>query len=265
MYFLVYKKSIAAYTEEAKEQIISMADKSIAHFHERLKSDVSDMLDVYQGQGFKEYVEIQVTKRIRNNYENWLGMYSAHIDTLLRKLEVELSQGLSYHFKQQIRVQTDVGREISNDGFLISIEAEDISGVNVEAGTKAAVVGIGLFAIAGGGFLPLISLAALPFMREKMLKDRLAAAKEAARPELFSQIAQYTERMQQNVHEYIENRCNVIVQNTEFAYEKVLEDIKDRVNKKLQESSMQTNEVMQKAALLDGAIDEVKQKISLLG
>ena len=260
-----HKKSIAAYTEEAKEQIISMADKSIAHFHERLKSDVSDMLDVYQGQGFKEYVEIQVTKRIRNNYENWLGMYSAHIDTLLRKLEVELSQGLSYHFKQQIRVQTDVGREISNDGFLISIEAEDISGVNVEAGAKAAVVGIGLFAIAGGGFLPLISLAALPFMREKMLKDRLAAAKEAARPELFSQIAQYTERMQQNVHEYIDNRCNVIVQNTEFAYEKVLEDIKDRVNKKLQESSMQTNEVMQKAALLDGAIDEVKQKISLLG
>lgn len=260
-----HKKSIAGYTEEAKEQIIAMTDKSLAHFHERLEGDIADMLAVYQGQGFKEYVEITVTKRIRNNYENWLAMYSAHIDALLKKLELELSQGLSYHFKQQIRVQSDVGSEIANDGFVVSVEAEDISGVNVEAGAKAAAIGIGLFAIAGGGLLPIISLAALPFMREKMLKERLAAAKEAARPELLSQIAKYTKKLQADVHDYIESRCNVIVQNTEFAYEKVLADVRERINAKLQESDMQAGEVMQKVALLDGAMQEVGQKIKLLG
>lgn len=259
-----HKKSIAGYTEEAREQIIAMTDKSIAHFQKKLAEDVSDMLAVYQGQAFKEYVEITVTKRIKNNYESWLAMYSAHIETLLRKLEMELSQGLSYHFKQQIRVQSDVGSEIVNDGFAISIEAEDISGVNVEAGAKAAAIGIGLFAIAGGGLLPIISLAALPFMREKMFRERLAAAKEAAKPELLSQIAQYTQRMQSDIHDYIEERCNVIVQNTEFAYEKVLADLRERVNAKLQDSNTQSNQVLQKVALLDRAMQEIGQKISLL-
>lgn len=258
------KKSIAGYTEEAKEMIIAMADKSLAHFHEKLENDIADMLAVYQGTGFKEYVELTVTKRIRNNYENWLAMYSAHIDTLLKKLEVELSMGLSYHFKQQIRVQSDVGSEIANNGFAISVEAEDISGVNVEAGAKAAAVSIGLFAIAGGGFLPLISLAAVPFMREKILKERLAAAKEMAKPELLGQVAQYTKKLQQDVHDYVENRCNVIVQNTEFAYEKVLEDVRKKINNKFQQNDIKTADIMEKVASIDKTIEDIKEKINLL-
>lgn len=258
------KKSITGYTEEAKEMIIAMTDKSLAHFHEKLEDDIADMLNVYQGTGFKEYVELTVTKRIRNNYENWLAMYSAHIDTLLKKLEVELSMGLSYHFKQQIRVQSDVGGEIANTGFAISVEAEDISGVNVEAGAKAAAMSIGLFAIAGGGFLPLISLAAVPFMREKLLKERLSAAKEAAKPELLGQVAKYTKELQKNVHGYIENRCNVIVQNTEFAYEKVLEDVRGKINNKLQQNDMQTADIMKKVTSIDKTIADIKAKINLL-
>lgn len=258
------KNSIACYTEEVKEQIYSIVDKSVAYFNSKLKEDITDMIDVYQGQGFKEYVEITVTKRVKGNYESWLAIYSGHIDNLLNKLEMELSRGLSYHFKQQIRIQTDCGKEIETNGFNIKVEAEDLSGVNVEAGAKAAAIGIGLFAIAGGGFLPLISFAALPYMREKIMKERLAAAKSEIKSEMLSQIAIYSMKMQSEVHDYINSRCYTIIQNTEFAYEKVLADLKERIDKQLEERSAQSQDVMSKVSLLDTAISDVQQQILLL-
>ena len=256
--------SIENYVAEVKEQIFTMTDKSLGYFNNKLKENVIDMIDVYQGEGFKEYAEITVAKNIKNNYENWVAVYSGHIDNLLNKLEQELSQGLSVYFKEKINVKTDAGSEINDSNFQIQVAADDISGVNVEVGAKAAAISIGLFAIAGGGLLPLISFAALPYMREKILKERLATAKASLKPELIGQIAMCSRQLQNEVHKYIDDKCNKIIKNTEFAYEKLLADLEARINDKINERADQSNNITEKIKQLDNGIAAIEKKVLLL-
>lgn len=229
------KESIKRYVSESKSMIISMADKSINYFNHKLQEEISEMIEAYQGIGFKEYIEHSVLRRVKNNFETWLGTYSPHIDILLGKMENELAQGMSYYFRQNIRIETDNGKEISTKGYSINITAEDVSSVNMEAGAMAAIGGIGLMAILGGAIMPLISFAALPFLRDNMLKKRLAMAKADVEPEIMSQIAEFSMQLKEEIHSYIDERCSNIIANSEYAYDAVLADCKQRIDGQIKE------------------------------
>lgn len=227
------KEKVAQYVDDSKEKMYSMADKSIAFFNDKLQEEISDMITTYHGTGFKEYVELSVAKRIKNNYESWTAMYSGHIDTLLRKLESELATGLSYHFRRKIQLGASAGRELRFDKVMPTITAEDISGVNVKAGAVAALGSVGLLAIVGGSVLPLVSFAALPYLRDKMLKEQLAAAKASVLPDVSSQMAEFSFELKHAVHNYIDERCKTICQNTEYAYDLVLNEVVSKIDAEL--------------------------------
>ena len=231
------KESIKRYVSESKSMIISMADKSINYFNHKLQEEISEMIEAYQGIGFKEYIEHSVLRRVKNNFETWLGTYSPHIDILLGKMENELAQGMSYYFRQNIRIETDNGKEISTKGYSINITAEDVSSVNMEAGAMAAIGGIGLMAILGGAIMPLISFAALPFLRDNMLKKRLAMAKADVEPEIMSQIAEFSMQLKEEIHSYVDERCSNIIANSEYAYDAVLADCKQRIDGQIKEKN----------------------------
>ena len=248
------KASIGRYADNMKLTMYGIADKSLKYFNERLKDDVAAMVDEYQGTGFKEYVEGAVTRRVRNNFENWIASYSPQVDTMLGKLELEISRGMGYFFKQNVHLESDVGGEIAVYKHGIAVEADDVSDVNFKAGIMAAVGGIGLFAIAGSVFMPLIGFAALPFLREQMLKNSLAAAKKRAKPQLLSEIASYTLSLQNEIHSYIDDRSASIVANAEYAHDKILLQMKQRIDK----------ELAARKDMQAGAEDEVKNMRSCI-
>lgn len=258
------KASVAEYTKTAKERIYAMADKSINFFNEKLQEDINDMVEAYQGTGFKEYIEGTVTKHIKRSFENWVAMYTPHIDQLVSFLETELARGLSYHFRQNIRIETVSGREMETAGFHVSLEAEDISGVNFQAGAIAAAGSIGLMVLVGGAVMPLISFAALPFLRDKMLKERLAAAKADIFPEMASQIAQFALELRNVVHGYVDKRCEAVCNNTEYAYEAVLKGMKERIDEQILEKERQGQNKDKEIAGIIGEIEEVNKMMRLL-
>ena len=238
------KKSVAAYIEETKPIMYAMVDKSIYYFNNKLQEDVRESVNVYQGTGFKEYIEHSVSRNVKNNFESWISSYTPYIEQLLKKMEIELSNGLSYFFRQNIRVESQVVSEMKSSGYQIAVEAEDISGVNFKAGAIAAVGGMGLMAIFGGAFMPFIGFAALPFLREKMLKESLENAKSEIMPQLMSEIGHDTLKLQNEVHKYIDERCDIIRQNTEYAYDQILLHVKEDISSQINEREQHKEDIV---------------------
>ena len=91
--------------------------------------------------------------------------------------------------------------------------------------------------------MPFIGFAALPLLRENMLRERLAKAKNDAVPQLMSEISKGIMKLQQEVHQYIDKRCDIICQNTECAYDQVLSGVKDDIDRQIQSRSKTEMEV----------------------
>ena len=244
------KKNIGLYVEKCREEINIMVAKSLQYFHGQLKEDLLERIDDYQGADFKEFMENKITRRIQRQMEAWAGMYTPHINDLLKNLERELSHGLSYYFQQSIQIETEAGHEVRNRKMPIIITAEDVSQVNMEAGMIAAVSGIGLMAVVGGAVMPIIGFAAAPFLRSYMLKKKLAEAKMAAIPELSAQLAKAMQQLQAEVSKYIEERITAIQQNTEYAYEKILLNMREQFQQQMNNHQDSKEQAEQKFNLL---------------
>ena len=98
------KASISTYIKTIKPIMYSITDKSISYFHQRIREDTIETVNAYKGTDFKSYVEDNVSRQVRNQFENWIGSYNSSIEMMLRKLEIELSRGMSYFFRQNICV-----------------------------------------------------------------------------------------------------------------------------------------------------------------
>lgn len=261
---LANKKSISQYVEAQKQIMYSMANKSIQYFVEKLQEDVTDMIAGYQGTGFKEFIEHSVVRKVKNNFETWLAMYSPHIDHLMKSLGNELAMGLSYFFRQNVRLDSGVGHEVRSGGFNLTVEAEDISSVNLQAGALAALGGIGMMAVIGGTVMPLISFAALPFLRDSMLKKKLTMAKIDAEPEIMSHITLLSHQMRNEVHKYIDERCKEITSNTELVYDRIIGDCRERVDAQIIEKNAQGQEIQKDISILDDELNEIRSSLKLL-
>lgn len=251
------KCSIPRYVEKNQHEIFSMVDKSVSFFNQRLQEDVLGMIADYQATDLKGFVERTVARRVKNNFESWLATYSPCVDQLLKKLEMELARGMSYYFKQSIVLESNVGRDIQSNGFNIAIDVEDISNVTYHAGAVAAVGSIGLMAITGGALLPLIGFAALPILKDNMLKKRLAMAKAEIEPEIMSQIAAFSLKMQSEIHSYVREHCDVVIKNTEFAYDKILSEYKKKISEQIKVKESQSEN-------LEKEVEQLESRIGLL-
>ena len=142
---------------------------------------------------------------------------------------------------------------------MFNLEAADISNVNLQAGAIAAVGSLGLLAVVGGVAMPLVSLAALPFLREKMLKEKLAAAKEEVIPAAKAQIVKAVSLLRQEVHKYIDQRTENIISNTEYAYEHILLNMRQEAEKEIFSKQETKSETQQEIRLLLQGMEEIER------
>lgn len=258
------KQKIADFVQEEKKTLVAMADKSLRYFYKRLEDRIVEDVQFYKGLDFKEYVEQRVSKAVGREMENWLMSYAPNIDVLLRAVEKEVARGISYRFNQKVALSANLGGQVGNIGYAIDVTAVDVSNSTIKAGAITAG-GAGLLMLVGGPVLmPFISMAAFPFLQRKFLQDQLATAKEQAIPAIQEQMADCICRMQQELHKYIEEKCQIIVKNSEYAYDTILENLQSDVAVEIDNKRNRSNDLAGEVADLNSKLTLIHQTLKAL-
>lgn len=237
------QQKIDDYTDFAKKRIYSMVDKSIDHFHEKLKEHIITAVKLHKSQDFKNFVEKNVTREIRKNVESWIGHYAPHIDELLLSMETELAKGLSKHFDQKIKLQAIRGDKLQTIMPILTIQAKDISNTGWHSGALTAVGAVGVAAFLTPLLLPIVGFFGRSVIFEKLLDRRLAEAKAAAIPKIENHLAKIAEELSQHVHAYIDEKVSIINKNSIEAYTLILTDMQNHIQSQIDSKKKQGGEV----------------------
>lgn len=230
-----HRSAVYTYVLSIQDRIFAICDKSLQTYGHKLQEDIMEQIELYQGADFKEFIEKHIARRIQRSVENWVGLYTPQINTLVKMLERELSVALSQEFNQQIQLRTTAHGELKSCRDVLQLNATDISNVTFQAGAVAAAGGIGLLAIAGASIMPLISFAALPYLRSYMLKRKLAEVKQDIQPDISSQINKVRKQLGNEVHNYVIDECQRVIRNTDYAYNMLLEQMKKDISFQINE------------------------------
>ena len=253
------KKNIRAYAEKQKATIYAMTDKSIRYFQRKLTEEIMDSIQSYNGADFKEFVEHKIARSIKNNFENWVRNYTPYVDTALSKMGQELANGLSWYLKKKIQILTNRDGELKITRDIMNVEAEDVSIVNLQAGVAAAVGAVGLLAVLGSVVMPFVSMASLPYLRQKMLKEKLQTAKINVIPVVQQQIAEGINRLQYETHKYIDRQTENIIMNTEYAYQNILNQMQENINKECAERKKKKSNTEYELRKIEMLLHEVQK------
>lgn len=258
------KEHIRSYAEAEKKNIYAMADKSLQYFYKGFEERIIDDVQFYKGLDFKEHVEQRISKNIQRGLENWVACYAPNVDILLRTLEKEIARGISYRFNQKLSLNANFGGQLRGDMYGFNITAMDVSNSSVKAGAIAAG-GAGLMMLIGGPVLmPFISMAAFPFLQRKFLESQLASAKEQVIPAIQEQMAEYILNLREHIHKYIDEKCAVIVKNSEYAYDDILASVETRIDEEIRSKENAGSDLAAEVQRLTAHIDEVQKYLQKL-
>lgn len=254
------KKLIAEYVDKEKKNIKAMVNKSLRFFHRRLEENVVESIEMYKGMDFKEYVERRVSRLMQREMETWVANYSPQVELLLKNLEKELSRGLSYRFKQKVKIEAAVNDDLQNiDAYRFDVVADDVSQTNLKAGAIAAG-GAGLMMLIGTPILmPFISMAAFPFLQRRMLENKLMEAKEKIIPDVQEQLAESILKLQESLYSYIDTRSKAIAENTESGFEMLLDNMRQQIEDQIAEKEKAGQNLRDDIDVLSRRIGELKE------
>ncbi len=254
------KKLIAEYVDKEKKNIKAMVNKSLRFFHRHLEENVVESIEMYKGMDFKEYVERRVSRLMQREMETWVANYSPQVELLLKNLEKELSRGLSYRFKQKVKIESVVNDDLQNIGaYRFDVVADDVSQTNLKAGAIAAG-GAGLMMLIGTPILmPFISMAAFPFLQRRMLENKLMEAKEKIIPDVQEQLANSVLKLQESLYSYIDTRSKAIAENTESGFEMLLENMRQQIEDQIAEKEKAGQNLRDDIDVLSRRIGELKE------
>ena len=251
------EKELSSYVETAKRQMYAMSDKSIQYFHDKLREAILDMIAQYRSQDFKSFIETTVSKQIRKNIEIWVGNYAPRIDELLATMERELSKGLSRYFNQQISLQAAKGAQLQNIVSVMNVDARDISNTGFQANAITAVGAVVAAALVTPLLLPIIGFVGREQIHNKLLSGRLTEAKAEVAPQIENHIAKITAELSNHVHEYIDQRSELIKQTAFQAYNLILTDMQQRIQNQLNEKRIKRKDLELELHKLEGQLAEV--------
>ncbi|MDO4921343.1 MAG: dynamin family protein [Phascolarctobacterium sp.] len=258
------KDHIRSYAEVEKKNIYAMADKSLQYFYKKFEDKIIDDVQFYKGLDFKDYIEQRISKTIQRELENWVACYAPNVDVLLRALEKEIARGISYRFNQKLLLNANFGGTMQGNTRGFNITARDVSNSSVKAGAIAAG-GAGLMMLIGGPVLmPFISMAAFPFLQRKFLENQLASAKEQVIPAIQEQMAEYILNLREHIHKYIDEKCAVIIKNSEYAYDDILASLEERIDAEISDKETASSDLAAEVQRLTVQIGEVQKYLQKL-
>ncbi len=258
------ENNVDAYVKSAKTKIYAMTDKSLQYFHQKLRENVLDLIEQHQSQNFKNFVENSLTKYIQRSIEGWIGIYTPHVDELLALMERELARGLSYHFKQNVRLQAAKGKKLQNMSALLDIEAADISNTGMQAGAITAAGAVAVMAVLTPVLVPILTLWGRSKLFEGLLQKKLAEAKADVIPQVENQMAKLMMELQSHVHGYIDRQSVLIQKNTQCAYDSILSDIQKRIEAQIADKKREGADIRREMDELTAQMEEIQGYLSRL-
>lgn len=254
-----WKGQIEQYLVKREDEIQFMAQKSAGYFGSKLQTDLQTKIDLFQGNDIKSLVETQLPITIRTSFEQWVDQYSDYMHELFRKLQKEVSEGLSKMFHQTVSIQTrqeDYHYEAS-----LPIITESTGNASIKAGL--AVGGASTIALLLGGpfLIPIVGMAGLPYLQQKIAEKQL----ENVKPELKYTVEQHVEVIikdfQSQLVYYISEAIQEIKQHSTDEFSRRMEYLKSKID---QEMAVKRGEAQEEIEYQD-RLDELKSEIKSAG
>jgi len=255
------RNKIKDYVQLEVQNIKSLCSKSVHYFENQITKDTIDEINIYHGADFKNYVEERVTLSLQRKFESWVAAYMPQVDKLLADMQKELSHGLSYSFQQKIVITTNIGvneNGVTRNSYKFRFTSKDTSGATAQAG----MIGAGMYMVANmmGApmIMPVIGMAALPLLRERILESKIAAAKAQVLPLVKEQIQQGIERLKHTLFKFIDEGASLIVSNTEQYYDSILEDVQKSAIEQLEPQNNDKMHIEKEITQLTSQINELR-------
>ncbi|MED4785227.1 dynamin family protein [Brevibacillus choshinensis] len=230
---------IEVYLREREEELQFMVSRSIDAFANRMREDLTSRVQLFQGADIKNLIESQIPVAIRTHLTNWLEQYGDAIHDFLRKVEREVSKGLSAAFQQNVQVKAQYG---SAHDFTETVPIPFSSSGN--ASVKAGLVVGGasaLLMLLGGGFLvPVIAMAGIPGLQqliaERQLENQKPQLLTVLNDHLDALLKEFRHRLAGYVHQSFEQIRTESLQHFTKHMAFVVRIIEEEIAKKSQQS-----------------------------
>lgn len=249
---------IEEYAAQTEQHILQMTEKSLKFFYDKLHEEVVELVMEYGGQDFKMFVERRLQRNVQREIDNWIAMYSPRIEQLISKMKIELAQGLSRYFNQQVNAGKVSGQMGLAGSYGIRLESMDISNTDVKAGALAALGGIGLTLMAGSALMPFVSFAAMPLIRRQMLEHDLEKARAVLIPDLEEQLigcfVQLLADVQARIHELVGCAMAEVME----CYRMLLDEQRMRLDDEIERKKHDERAVQQKQTELEEQLQNLQ-------
>ncbi|MFD1774998.1 dynamin family protein [Paenibacillus rhizophilus] len=221
----MWESQIADYLSEQEEEIAYMAVKSFDYFAERLRKDIGQRIQHFQGGDIKILAESQLPLHIGLQFSQWTDQYAGSLHTLFYRLEQEVGQGLMNVFEQSVNIKA-----YKEDRLELNAEGAILMQRTVSAPVKAGLLvgGVGAAALLVGApfIIPVVGMAGLPFISQKLAEKQL----ERAKPELLAaaeiHLNSLFDESRALLRNYVKESVNVIGTQTIREFSRLVEGAK---------------------------------------
>lgn len=205
----IWRDQLKAYLNERRNEIKYMVRKSVQFFGNNVREDIENKIQLYHGADIKNLVEYQIPITVKSIFNSWVNQYSDCIHELLRKTQAEVTKGLTASFRQNVHIHAVKASDLQFSEAIPILSART-GNANVKAGL--VVGGASTLAILLGGpfFLPIVGMAGLPFLSQKLAEKQL----ENVKPELITatgrQISQLVDSLEEKINHYVQKTIEQI-------------------------------------------------------
>ncbi|MCR5746134.1 MAG: dynamin family protein [Lachnospiraceae bacterium] len=219
------------YVRNEQEMMESMLIKSLERFHADLLEELTYQVNHFLGKDFASFVERDVPHFIKKQTESWMYPHMNAINTNIDKLERKVSEALSVYFKKKISISTNAMEEIRIHPE-IELQGEDTKYASLKAGGGVALAMIALTTLTPLGFLaPLITMYALPYVREGAQESAVENAKQLLIPELEKVTYPFVCELRDKIESAMNMRFNEMLNSISYSYNRFVDEYKDNMSK----------------------------------
>jgi GTPase Era involved in 16S rRNA processing len=234
----VWEGQIQEYIGKREDDIRFMVRKSITFFGDKLREDITQRIQLFQGPGIKSFIESQLPLIIRTQFTQWIDQYADYIHELLTKLEKEISQGLSDVFKQSVSIHAYQGERIGIPTEL-PIFTPSVGNTNVKAGLVVGGISTVAMLLGGSFIIPVVGMAGLPMIQQWMAEKQV----ETIKPEILTHALQHIDSLldqfQLHLDRYISKAVYDIKEQALLEFIRLLQYVKSVINEEIEIKNQQ--------------------------
>ena len=215
---------------DRQAEILAMTRKSLRKFQDETQDVILESFHSFPGGDFKVFVEKSIPGRVRQYCKLWTESYAPPLATLLAQIDAHIVNSLGVEFEEVVsRMRPSKEIRFEYDENQLLLEAEDSSKSQLRTGLLAGGAATLAIIMGAGMVLPLIAMAAYPYISKRMNEHDLANAKVALKPKLTealdATLSTYSASIVTAVTENIRELRNSAVER----YYQLLAELKDRV------------------------------------